>query len=176
MIPVSLRPILTLGGGVAIGLLIGWGVVGHFSMMPSNSPVTPAPTPNQDALQPTASPTPSAAEPPVVAEVKSSPSASASPSPAPQGSGLPLGVTQAALNYNTEIYSKYPGLQPPVINTDGRHLGPEATQRITGPATMLANPGGTPLPSATPAPFPSIAPLPFPFLNKSASPAPPASN
>ena len=152
MIPVSLRPILTLGGGVAIGLLIAWGVVGHFWMMPSNAPVTPVPTPNQVALQPTASPTPSAAEPPVVAEVK--PSASAGPSPAPQGSGLPLGVTQAALNYNKELYSKYPGLQPPVINTDGRDLGPEATQRITGPGTMLANPGGTPLPSTTPIPFP----------------------
>lgn len=172
MIPVSLRPVVTLGGGVVIGLLIGWGVIGHFSVGSSNHPVTPAATPSQLALQPMASPTPSAAQQTVVAAIEPSPSAT--PSPGSEVSGLPLGVTQAALNYNKELYRKYPGLQPPLINTDGRNLGPEASQRLQGPPTMLPNPGGTPLTSASPAPFPSLAPLPFPFQNQSGKPVPTA--
>ena len=172
MIPASVRPVITLAGGVVIGLLIAWGLFGRFSIGSPNS----ATTPNQVAVQPTASPTPSVAEETNVADVKPSPFASASPEA--QITGLRSGVTQAALNYNKEIYSKYPGLQPPVINTDGRYLGTEALQRLQQPPTMLANPGGAPLVPATPAPLPSLAPstLPFPLLNGSANPSPTASN
>jgi hypothetical protein len=172
MIPASFRPVLTLVAGIVIGLLLAWGIIGKFSAGSANGAGTPAPSANAPLVQPVATATASPEEQSLAAE--SSPSTSPSPSPEAQPNGLPNGVTQDALNYNKELYKKYPGMQPPVINTDGRNLGPEATQRIQGPPTMLPNPGGTPLASTTPAPFSSLAPLPLPFPNPSASPDPTA--
>lgn len=171
MTPASVRPILTLGGGVIIGLLIAWGL-GHLSTASPNAALTPSTTPTQVALQTKASPSPSPAEETVVAQVKPSPSQSGSVSAESQLNGLPFGVTQSALNYNKKLYNKYPGLQPPLINTDGRNLGPEAIQRLQGPITMLANPGGTPLSPATPA----QSAHQFPLLNGAAIPVPTVSN
>jgi hypothetical protein len=57
MTPVSLGPILTLGAGIVIGLLIAWGVFGRSSLESPNTPVVPAPTPNQTELQAVASTT-----------------------------------------------------------------------------------------------------------------------
>jgi hypothetical protein len=79
-----------------------------------------------------------------------------SASPTPQQNGLPLGVTQDALNYNRELYRKYPGLKPPLINSDGRDLGPEARVQMQAPPTMLPTP--TPSPGVSVSPFPLVMP------------------
>jgi len=151
---VSLRPILTLSAGIVIGLLIAWGVFGRNSIGSPNTPVVPAATPNQSGLQPGASTT--AIEQTLTLEAKPSASASSSSSPAPQVNGLPLGVTQDALNYNKNLYNKYPGLKPPLVNTNGRDLGPEARQQMQAPPTMLPNP--TPGPGVSVSPFPLVLP------------------
>lgn len=137
MISASLRPIITLGIGIVIGLLIAWGVIGRSSVGSTKAPVSTSVAPNPSELPAAALDTASPNEG-AVTDV-ASPTSSAFPtgSPLPQSNGLPLGVTQNALNYNKELYNKYPGLQPPLINTDGRDLGPEATRRIEGPRTML---------------------------------------
>lgn len=166
MSTVSLRPMVMLGAGVVIGLLIAWGLFGGFSIGSGNAAGTLAATPSQLGVEPAVSATPSATAEAAVVEANPSPSGSASSSPTTQSNGLPLGVTKDAVNYNKEIYSRYPGLQPPVINTDGRNLGAEATQRMEGPPTMLP-------PSATET---SSSPMPFRFQSGdgSSSPAPSA--
>jgi hypothetical protein len=71
-----------------------------------------------------------------------------------QENGLPVGVTRDA-EPDPEIYKRLPGIQPPLINRDGRDLGPEALQMLQTPRTEVPFPGGgTPDPSATPMPFP----------------------
>jgi hypothetical protein len=153
---VSLRPILTLGAGIVIGLLIAWGVFGRSSIGSPNTPVVSAATPNQYGLQAGASTIPVAIQQALTLEAKPSASASSSSSPAPQVNGLPLGVTQDALHYNKDLYNKYPGLKPPLVNTDGRDLGPEARQQMQAPPTMLPNP--TPSPGVSVSPFPLVLP------------------
>ena len=174
MIPASFRTVLSLVAAFLVGVLVTWGLFERFSTKPAEASVsTTSPAPQVAA---STSPTPPAES--FVAEVKPSPTPSVSASPESQENGFPSGVTQSALNYNKELYKKYPGLQPPVINTDGRDLGQEALQRMQGPPTVLTNPGGVPLAPATPASSPaqrSLA-LPFPLLNGSASPTPTASN
>jgi hypothetical protein len=157
---VSLRPILTLGAGIVIGLLIAWGVFGRNSIRSPNTPVMSATTPNQSVLQAGASSTPASIQQTLTLEAKPSASASSSSSPAPQVNGPPLGVTQDALNYNKELYNKYPGLKPPLVNTDGRDLGPEARQQMQAPPTML--------PTPTPGPGVSVSPFPLALPNKPA--------
>lgn len=48
---VSLRPVLTLGAGILVGLLIEWGVFGRSPIGSPNTPVVSAATPNQSGLQ-----------------------------------------------------------------------------------------------------------------------------
>ena len=73
------------------------------------------------------------------------------PTMAFQANGLPIGVRSDAVNL--EAYKRLPGLQPPLINTDGRDLGPEAVHMIES-REEVPFPGGTPPPSASPMPFP----------------------
>jgi hypothetical protein len=162
VMPNSLRSLLTLAIGVIIGLLIGWGVFKGFSTGSANSLAGPNATPNQAELQPSASTTPFASEKPDVVEARPSPSSTNSPGG--QVNGLPAGVTREALNYNKELYQKYPGLQPPHINTDGRDLSQEAIKSIQGSPTLLTNPGPSSVNAFTPAPIP--------LLNRDASPSP----
>jgi hypothetical protein len=166
IIPNSLRSLLTLAMGVIIGLLIAWAVFKGFSTGSANSLVGPSATPNQAELQASASTTPFASEKPDV--VEATPSPSSTNSPGGQVNGLPAGVTQEALNYNKELYQKYPGLQPPHINTDGRDLGQEATKSIQGPPTLLTNPAPSSVSAFTPAPIPLLN------RNTGASPSPSA--
>lgn|ERR1700722_19883071 len=150
----SLRPILTLGAGIVIGLLIAWGVFGRSSIGSANTPVVSAATPNQSGASTTA------IEQTLTLEATPSASASSSSSLSPQPTGVPLGVSKDALNYNKELYQKYPGLKPPLVNTDGRDLGPEARQQLQAPPTML--------PTPTPGPGVSVSPLPLALPNRPA--------
>jgi hypothetical protein len=69
-----------------------------------------------------------------------------------QANGLPVGVTPDA--GISDAYKRLPGIQPPLINRDGRDLGPEALQMLQN-RQEVPFPGGVPSASATPMPFPS---------------------
>jgi hypothetical protein len=69
-----------------------------------------------------------------------------------QANGLPVGVTPDA--GISEAYQRLPGLQPPLINRDGRDIGPEAIQMLNNLNEEKPFPGGIPSASAAPMPFP----------------------
>jgi hypothetical protein len=76
------------------------------------------------------------------------------PTMAFQANGLPVGVTPDAGVVNPEVYSRLPGVQAPLINRDGRDMGPEAIQMLETHREETPFPGGIPSASATPMPFP----------------------
>jgi hypothetical protein len=76
------------------------------------------------------------------------------PTMAFQANGLPIGVTSDAGVVNPEVYKRLPGLQPPLINRDGRDMGQEAIQMLETHQEETPFPGGIPSASATPMPFP----------------------
>jgi hypothetical protein len=156
MIPDALRPVLNLAVGVSLGFLVAWGFFARFSNKSGSAPVSPelTSTPSLASALPTATPKP--VDENIVTETNSVASVSPSPASSGQRNGLPQGVTQDALNYNKELYRKYPGLRPPLINTDGRDLGPEAREQMQAPPTMLPNP--TPSPGVSVSPFPLVLP------------------
>jgi hypothetical protein len=127
-------------GLVCCGLLV-WGFVGRNSKAQRNHP---EPTPNV-ALLPVATPTPMAdrpsesPSPEVVAVV--TPQASATPvvQQSQQTGTLPLGVSPNAVN--PEVYKKLPGVQPPLINHDGRDMGPEALNMLKTRREPVPMPG-----------------------------------
>jgi hypothetical protein len=69
-----------------------------------------------------------------------------------QANGLPVGVSPDAVNM--EVYKRLPGVQPPLINLDGRDLGPEALQMIQNQTEEKPFPGGIPSASDSPMPVP----------------------
>jgi hypothetical protein len=71
-----------------------------------------------------------------------------------QANGLPVGVTPDAGIPNPDVYKRLPGLQPPLINRDGRDMGQEAIQMLETHQEETPFPGGIPSASATPMPFP----------------------
>jgi hypothetical protein len=74
-----------------------------------------------------------------------------------QENGLPVGVTTDAGVGNPEVYNRLPGVQPPLINRDGRDMSQEALQMLATHQTETEFPGGLPSVSATPIPFPQNA-------------------
>jgi hypothetical protein len=71
-----------------------------------------------------------------------------------QANGLPVGVTPDAGVVNPEVSERLPGVQAPLINRDGRDIGPEAIQMLQTHREETPFPGGIPSASATPMPFP----------------------
>lgn len=71
-----------------------------------------------------------------------------------QANGLPVGVTSGAGVPNPEVYKRLPGVQAPLINRDGRDIGPEAIQMLQNRQEEMPFPGVIPSASATPMPFP----------------------
>jgi hypothetical protein len=68
-----------------------------------------------------------------------------------QANGLPVGVTPDA--GISDAYQRLPGIETPLINRDGRDMGPEAIQMLQN-RQEVPFPGGIPSASATPMPFP----------------------
>ena len=88
-----------------------------------------------------------------------------------QTNGLPEGVTPDA--GQSDVYKRLPGVQPPLINRDGRDLGPEAIQMMeTRHNEEKPFPGGIPSTSGTPVPFPQTLEEANRLLQGSASPSP----
>jgi hypothetical protein len=163
-----LRPFLNLAAGLVIGFLVAWGLFERFSAKPASSSVLAEPAPTALSSQVAVTATPKPADENVVAEGVGSTSASARQTPGGQQNGLPLGVSRGALNYDKGLYQRYPGLKPPLVNTDGRDLSPEATQQLQAAPTLLPNP--TPVPGASVGPFPLV--IPNSQVDQSPSPLP----
>jgi hypothetical protein len=116
--------------------------------------VDPSPAQKQNSEAPEPSETISPSAETANDQPTASPSASAAETVL-QSNGLPLGVRPNTTNM--ELYKRLPGAQPPLINYDGRDLGPEALQMIQSPRPTLAFPGVNPNASVTPMPFPETA-------------------
>jgi hypothetical protein len=144
MVSGYLRPLLLLGAGVVVGGVVIWGMsLGDRN--PKQSVAAPTPVVTNEGGEPAASQAlPSATpllSPNLLTQTESQPTAT----PVAQGSQtqmtgkLPLGVSPNAVNY--EIYKKLPGVQPPLINYDGRDMGPEALSILKAPREPVRMPG-----------------------------------
>jgi hypothetical protein len=175
----NLRPLLLLLAGAAFGALITFGVLSQrpsvqtnsgFSEVPPKTLKAPAPAEDGSGDDSGNSPAlvnnegPSNPEEPAGLEAQAKlqtlqkPHVPVRPLPTPkmvlQANGLPIGVTPDAGVPNPEVYKRLPGLQPPLINRDGRYMGEEAIQMLQANQEEKPFPGGIPSASATPMPFP----------------------
>jgi hypothetical protein len=174
MVVSALRPFLLVLAGAAVGSLVTFGLVHQ------QEPVQGNLTQSEHAPQTLRAPSPgsqeenSGAQPLVSDETQEPSEGTASlqqqaaveapkqhvpvrPIPKPkmafQANGLPVGVTPGA--GISDVYKRLPGVQPPLVNRDGRDLGPEAIQMLeTHSQEKLPFPGGLPSASATAMPIP----------------------
>lgn len=172
MIVPNLRPLLLLLAGATVGSLVTFGLLSRQTSPQGNlvqsghpSETLRAPVANAERQENSDNP------PGLSPETKDSPDSEGTanflvqaakqhvpirPLPKPtmafQANGLPVGVTTDA--GNSEVYKRLPGVQPPLINRDGRDMGPEAIQMVETPREPIPFPGGIPSASASPMPFP----------------------
>jgi hypothetical protein len=175
----NLRPLLLLSAGAAVGSLITFGILSQkpsvqtnrgFSEVPPKDLKAPSPAKDESDNDSGKSPAlvnneePSDPEEPANLEAQAlvqtlqKPHVPVRPVPTPkmvlQANGLPVGVTPDAGIPNPDVYKRLPGLQPPLINRDGRDMGQEAIQMLETHQEETPFPGGIPSASATPMPFP----------------------
>ena len=174
----NLRPLLLLLAGAAFGALITFGLLSRKTSVQTNNAVSEvppktlkAPSPAQEESGEDSGNTPALAnneeasdpEDPVNLPAQAQQALQKQhvpirPVPTPkmalQANGLPVGVTPDAGIPNPEVYKRLPGLQPPLINRDGRDMGQEAIQMLETHREETPFPGGIPSASATPMPFP----------------------
>jgi hypothetical protein len=193
----NFRPLLLLLAGAVFGALITFGVLSQKPSVQTNggfSEVAPktlkAPSPAKDGSgdDPGNSPAlvnnegPSDPEEPANLEAQAElqtlqkQHVPVRPVPTPkmvlQANGLPVGVTPDAGKPDPDVYKRLPGLQPPLINRDGRDIGPEAVQMLQTHQEETPFPGGIPSASATPIPFPLTVEEANRLQQGSASPSP----
>jgi hypothetical protein len=193
----NFRPLLLLLAGAVFGALITFGVLSQKPSVQTNggfSEVAPktlkAPSPAKDGSgdDPGNSPAlvnnegPSDPEEPANLEAHAElqtlqkQHVPVRPVPTPkmvlQANGLPVGVTPDAGKPDPDVYKRLPGLQPPLINRDGRDIGPEAVQMLQTHQEETPFPGGIPSASATPIPFPLTVEEANRLQQGSASPSP----
>jgi hypothetical protein len=78
-----------------------------------------------------------------------------------QPNGLPIGVVKDA--FNPEVYKKLPGVQPPIINYDGRDMSAEALSMMQTSREPMPMPGLAPQQQqAQGQPGAPVQPRPFP--------------
>ena len=186
-----LRPLLLVVAGAAVGGLVAWGLL---SRSPQSRTTTAQATP---AVYPQATPavypqttppefqtesepellrpanvagTPETLEPPADIAAQPMPMPSLAPARPPlQSNGLPLGVSPDAVNM--DIYKRLPGVQPPVINQDGRDLGPEAIQMLQTNRPEVPFPGMNPNGPVTPLALPKTPMEAFRQMQQNAVPS-----
>jgi hypothetical protein len=176
MVVSTLRPLLILVAGAAAGSLITFGLLNHRGVVQANTgqaelppKLLRAPSPTKQGGDADNQPTITAntqetGDPQETIESKAAAAMIAARQRVPmrpipkatitfQANGLPVGVTpNAGLS---DAYKRLPGVQPPLINRDGRDLGPEAIQMLEAHREEVPFPGGIPSASASPMPFPS---------------------
>jgi hypothetical protein len=175
MVVPILRPLLLVLAGAAVGALVTFGLlnrpapvqesVAQFEHVPKTlkarepSPQNQADTDRQPALTADTLDT-SGAEEESSSRVQATLKAAKEHVPmkpipkatmAFQANGLPVGVRPDA--GQSDVYKRLPGIQPPLINRDGRDMGPEAIQMLMN-RQEVPYPGNVPSASATPIPFP----------------------
>jgi hypothetical protein len=173
----NFRPLLLVLAGAAVGVLLTFGIMSQRTSnqtsareqnVPPRTLAAPSPTPGEQtvteaprvqALDPGDNISEETIDPKVAETVKLGQNkVPMRPVPTPkmvlQPNGLPVGVTEDAGIANPEVYKRLPGVQPPLINRDGRDLGPEAIQMLQSLQEEKPFPGGIPSASATPMPFP----------------------
>jgi hypothetical protein len=167
----NLRPLLLLLAGAAFGALITFGLLSQkpsvqanrgFSEIPPKDLKAPSPTRDKsdDDSGEEASDPEDSANLPAQAQLQALQKQHVPIRPVPtpkmvlQANGLPVGVAPDAGIPNPEVYKRLPGLQPPLINRDGRDMGQEAIQMLETHQEETPFPGGIPSGSATPIPFP----------------------
>jgi len=193
----NFRPLLLLLAGAVFGALITFGVLSQKPSVQTNSgssevaPKTlkaPSPAKDESDGDPGNSPAlvnnegpsdpgePANLEAQAALQTLQKQHVPVRPVPTPkmvlQANGLPVGVTPDAGNPDPEVYKRLPGLQPPLINRDGRDIGPEALQMMQSLQEEKPFPGGIPSASATPIPFPQTVEEANRLLQGSASPSP----
>jgi hypothetical protein len=141
-----------MGGLVAWGLMNRGQQAQEATLTAQRVATPPAQTQNSETPDSSAIVSPSAET--ASAQPSASPAPSANTADT-QSNGLPLGVKPNTTNM--EIYKRLPGAQPPLIDYDGRNLGPEALQMLETPRETLPFPGANPNVSITPMPFPQTA-------------------
>jgi len=174
----NLRPLLLLLAGAAFGSLITFGVLSQKPSVQANNSVSEVPPKTLKAPSPAkeessdsnntqaladneeSSDTEDPVNLPAQAQLQALQKQRVPIRPVPtpkmvlQANGLPVGVTPDAGVPNPEVYKRLPGLQPPLINRDGRDMGQEAIQMMESHREETPFPGGIPSASATPMPFP----------------------
>jgi hypothetical protein len=171
------RPLLLMLAGAALGCLLTFGIMSQrtpnqagakepnvpprtlAALSPAPREQTVAEVPRVQAPDPENDISEEAIDPKVLETVRLGQNrVPIRPVPTPkmvlQPNGLPVGVTKDAGIVNPEVYNRLPGVQPPLINRDGRDLGPEALQMLQNLQEEKPFPGGIPSASATPMPFP----------------------
>jgi hypothetical protein len=179
MVVSTLRPLLLVLAGAAVGSLLTFGLLNRHQtprnddsvqaahapeMLRAPSPKAkgddkPDDTPGLAAETQDTSDSEEALNPAVQARLEAAKKhVPVRPLPTPkmvlQENGLPVGVTPDAGVGNPEVYSRLPGVQQPLINRDGRDMSQEALQMLATHQTETQFPGGLPSDSATPMPFP----------------------
>jgi hypothetical protein len=173
MVVANLRPLLLLAAGAAVGSLLTIGLANHPASVeakadkaevlpkdlrrPSTDPLGNEPVLNNNTQAPDNSDETAdteAAEAMVAARQRVPMKPIPKPTITFQANGLPVGVTANA--GISDVYKRLPGVQPPLINRDGRDIGAEAVQMLEN-RTEMPFPGGVPSASATPMPFPGSA-------------------
>jgi|SRR5580692_1068482 hypothetical protein len=155
MISPSIRLAVLCAGGILVVGLLAWGIFARTSTNSANVTATPVSTPSPVITNNSGEPISELADQNVA--VQPEPSTTAIPASSPGTNRLPLGVTKEATEYSKEVYQKLPGIKPPVINTDGRNLGPEALAALQSSPTPMPFPGTSFLAAQG-----SVSPMPFP--------------
>jgi hypothetical protein len=173
MVVPDLRPLLLVLAGAAVGALVTFGLLNRPAAVPANlaseqvpktlkapsaSPEKQQSSDNLEAPSADTEETSGSGEetnPQLQAALAARGRVPMRPVPkatmAFQANGLPVGVTPDA--GQSDAYKQLPGIQPPLINRDGRDMGPEAIQMLMN-RQEVPYPGVVPSASATPIPFP----------------------
>ena len=186
-----LRPVLLVVGGAAVGGLVAWGLLSRSPQSrATTAQATPAGFPRATpAVYPQTTPTefqkenepellspanvagtPETSEPPAHIAAQHMATAPMAPARPPlQSNGLPLGVSPDAVNM--DVYKRLPGVQPPLINRDGRDLGPEAIQMMQINRPEVPFPGTNPNVPLTPLALPKTPMEAFRQMQQNAVPS-----
>jgi hypothetical protein len=172
MVLSNLRPLLLMIAGAAVGSLLTFGLLGRHPAVPVEANGEKSDTPPSTLRAPSSTKQPdyknqlglnadtqdiddseeTVNSQEAAAIIAANQRVPMRPIPKPtitfQANGLPVGVKPDA--GVSDVYKRLPGVQPPLINRDGRDLGPEALQMLQN-RTEMPFPGGTAV-SSTPTP------------------------
>ena len=164
MVVSNVRPFLLFVAGAGAGALIVWGIESRNQANPERgTPIAAISTAHgggsqigaddsDDSALANASGTPN---PGPVNRMAIPKTLKAEPSRL-QANGLPLGVVPNAVNM--DVYKRLPGIQPPVVNYDGRDMSQEAEKAFNTTREPTVFPGT----ERFVAPGASVTPMPFP--------------